>query len=202
VLWDVSTLGTVVPPPGLYGVVGTGVLWDVSTLCAVVCLDYEPGGSYPSHAVRPGPWVSRRSGGAGSASSSTLLSRKPLSELLALFTSATRSHCGGSASTHIIFMCSRCRFQVSLFEPSIKALTRSESAYMAHRRGSTCGGSASTLNVSVGPRERHVVGAALVVGVMLTWRRVKHVKCKTHICVANRDDPYTPNKAWLGGYTR
>jgi hypothetical protein len=36
VLWDVSTLWAVVPPPGLYGVVGTGVLWDVSTLCAVV----------------------------------------------------------------------------------------------------------------------------------------------------------------------
>jgi hypothetical protein len=36
VLWDVSTLCAVVPPPGLYGVVGTGVLWDVSTLCAVV----------------------------------------------------------------------------------------------------------------------------------------------------------------------
>jgi hypothetical protein len=35
-LWDVSTLWAVVPPPGLYGVVGTGVLWDVSTLCAVV----------------------------------------------------------------------------------------------------------------------------------------------------------------------
>jgi hypothetical protein len=24
-----------VPPPGLYGVAGTGLLWDVSTLCAV-----------------------------------------------------------------------------------------------------------------------------------------------------------------------
>jgi hypothetical protein len=36
VLWDVSTLCAVVPPPGLNGVVGTGVLWDVSTLCAVV----------------------------------------------------------------------------------------------------------------------------------------------------------------------
>ena len=35
-LWDVSTLCAVEPPPGLYGVVGTGVLWDVSTLCAVV----------------------------------------------------------------------------------------------------------------------------------------------------------------------
>jgi hypothetical protein len=35
VLWDVSTLCAVAPPPGLYGVVGTGVLWDVSTLCAV-----------------------------------------------------------------------------------------------------------------------------------------------------------------------
>jgi hypothetical protein len=35
-LWDVSTLCAVVPPPGLYGVVGTGLLWDVSTLCAVV----------------------------------------------------------------------------------------------------------------------------------------------------------------------
>jgi hypothetical protein len=35
-LWDVSTLCAVVPPPGLYGVVGTGWLWDVSTLCAVV----------------------------------------------------------------------------------------------------------------------------------------------------------------------
>jgi hypothetical protein len=33
VLWDVSTLCAVVPPPGLYGVVGTGLLWDVSTLC-------------------------------------------------------------------------------------------------------------------------------------------------------------------------
>jgi hypothetical protein len=29
----VSTLCAEVPPPGLYGVVGTGVLWDVSTLC-------------------------------------------------------------------------------------------------------------------------------------------------------------------------
>jgi hypothetical protein len=36
VLWGVSTLCAVVPPPGLYGVVGTGVLWAVSTLCAVV----------------------------------------------------------------------------------------------------------------------------------------------------------------------
>jgi hypothetical protein len=35
VLWDVSALCAVVPPPGLYGVVGTGVLWDVSTLCAL-----------------------------------------------------------------------------------------------------------------------------------------------------------------------
>ena len=35
-LWGVSTLCAVVPPPaGLYGVVGTGLLWDVSTLCAV-----------------------------------------------------------------------------------------------------------------------------------------------------------------------
>jgi hypothetical protein len=34
-LWDVSTLCAVVPPAGLYGVVGTGVLWAVSTLCAV-----------------------------------------------------------------------------------------------------------------------------------------------------------------------
>jgi hypothetical protein len=32
----VSTLCAVVPPPGPYGVVGTGVLWDVSTWCAVV----------------------------------------------------------------------------------------------------------------------------------------------------------------------
>jgi hypothetical protein len=30
---DVSTPCAVVPPPGLCGVVGTGVLWDVSTLC-------------------------------------------------------------------------------------------------------------------------------------------------------------------------
>jgi hypothetical protein len=29
--WHVS--GAIVPPPGLYGVVGTGLLWDVSTLC-------------------------------------------------------------------------------------------------------------------------------------------------------------------------
>jgi hypothetical protein len=35
VLGDVSTLCDVAPPPGLYGVVGTGVLWAVSTLCAV-----------------------------------------------------------------------------------------------------------------------------------------------------------------------
>jgi hypothetical protein len=35
-LWDVSTLCAVVPPAGLYGVMGTGVLWDVSTLCAKV----------------------------------------------------------------------------------------------------------------------------------------------------------------------
>jgi hypothetical protein len=35
-LWDVSTLCAGVPPPGLYGVVGTGLLWDVSTLCAGV----------------------------------------------------------------------------------------------------------------------------------------------------------------------
>jgi hypothetical protein len=35
-LWDISTLCAVVPPPGLYGVVGTGLLWDISTLCAVV----------------------------------------------------------------------------------------------------------------------------------------------------------------------
>ena len=34
-VWDVSTLCAVVPPPGLYGVVGTGVLWHVSTLCAL-----------------------------------------------------------------------------------------------------------------------------------------------------------------------
>jgi hypothetical protein len=34
-LWDVSTLCALAPPPGLYGVVGTGLLWDVSTLCAV-----------------------------------------------------------------------------------------------------------------------------------------------------------------------
>jgi hypothetical protein len=32
----VSTLRALVPPAGLYGVVGTGLLWDVSTLCAVV----------------------------------------------------------------------------------------------------------------------------------------------------------------------
>ena len=37
-LCDVSTLCAVVPPPGLYGVVGTGLLWDVSTLCAVALL--------------------------------------------------------------------------------------------------------------------------------------------------------------------
>jgi hypothetical protein len=37
-LWGVSTLCAVVPPPGLYGVVGTGLLWGVSTLCAVVGL--------------------------------------------------------------------------------------------------------------------------------------------------------------------
>jgi hypothetical protein len=36
VCWAVSTLCAVVPPPGLYGVVGTGLLCDVSTLCAVV----------------------------------------------------------------------------------------------------------------------------------------------------------------------
>jgi hypothetical protein len=36
VLWGVSPLCAVVPPPGLYGVVGTGVLWGVSTLCAAV----------------------------------------------------------------------------------------------------------------------------------------------------------------------
>jgi hypothetical protein len=42
VLWDVSALCAVVPPPGLYGVVGTGVLWDVSKLCAVV----PPAGLY------------------------------------------------------------------------------------------------------------------------------------------------------------
>jgi hypothetical protein len=35
-LWGVSTLCAVVPPPGLYGVVGTGVLWDVNTLCAAL----------------------------------------------------------------------------------------------------------------------------------------------------------------------
>jgi hypothetical protein len=35
VVWDVSTLCAVVPPAGLYGVVGTGLVWDVSTLCAV-----------------------------------------------------------------------------------------------------------------------------------------------------------------------
>jgi hypothetical protein len=35
-LWDVSTLCAVVPPPGLYGVVGTGLLRDVSTLRAAV----------------------------------------------------------------------------------------------------------------------------------------------------------------------
>jgi hypothetical protein len=41
VLWDVSTLCALVPPPKLYGVVGTGVLWDVSTLCAQdLLLDY------------------------------------------------------------------------------------------------------------------------------------------------------------------
>jgi hypothetical protein len=34
VLWDVSTPCAVVPPPGLYGMVGTGLLWGVSTLCA------------------------------------------------------------------------------------------------------------------------------------------------------------------------
>jgi hypothetical protein len=34
-LGDVSTLCAVLPPPGLYGVVGTGLLWDVSTRCAV-----------------------------------------------------------------------------------------------------------------------------------------------------------------------
>jgi hypothetical protein len=45
VLWDVSTLCGVEPPPGLHGVVGTGLLWDVSTLCAVV----PPPGLY-------GPW--------------------------------------------------------------------------------------------------------------------------------------------------
>ena len=33
-LWDVRTLCAAEPPPGLYGVVGTGLLWDVSTLCA------------------------------------------------------------------------------------------------------------------------------------------------------------------------
>jgi hypothetical protein len=36
VLWDVSRLCAVVPPPGRYGVVGTGLLWDVSTLCVGV----------------------------------------------------------------------------------------------------------------------------------------------------------------------
>jgi hypothetical protein len=36
VLSGVSTLCAVVPPAGLYGVVGTGALCDVSTLCAVV----------------------------------------------------------------------------------------------------------------------------------------------------------------------
>jgi hypothetical protein len=36
VLWDVSTLCAVGPPAGLYGVVGTGLLWDISTLCAVI----------------------------------------------------------------------------------------------------------------------------------------------------------------------
>jgi hypothetical protein len=35
-LCDVSTRCAVVPPPGLYGVVGTGLLCDVSTRCAVV----------------------------------------------------------------------------------------------------------------------------------------------------------------------
>ena len=35
VLWDVSVLYAVAPPPGLYGVVGTGLLWDVSTLCVL-----------------------------------------------------------------------------------------------------------------------------------------------------------------------
>jgi hypothetical protein len=41
-LWDVSTLCAVVPPAGLYGMVGTGLLCDVSTLCAVV----PPAGLY------------------------------------------------------------------------------------------------------------------------------------------------------------
>jgi hypothetical protein len=45
-LWDVSTLCAVVPPPGRYGVVGTGVLWGVSTLCVVV----PPAGRYGSWA--------------------------------------------------------------------------------------------------------------------------------------------------------
>jgi hypothetical protein len=36
VLCDVSTMCAVVPPPELYGVVGTGLLCDVSTLCALV----------------------------------------------------------------------------------------------------------------------------------------------------------------------
>jgi hypothetical protein len=42
VLWGISTRCAVVPPAGLYGVVGTGLLWDVSTLCAVV----PPAGLY------------------------------------------------------------------------------------------------------------------------------------------------------------
>jgi hypothetical protein len=34
--YTVRTLSAVVPPAGLYGVVGTGLSWDVSTLCAVI----------------------------------------------------------------------------------------------------------------------------------------------------------------------
>jgi hypothetical protein len=41
-MWDVSTLCAVVPPAGLNGVVGTGLLWDVSTLCALA----PPAGLY------------------------------------------------------------------------------------------------------------------------------------------------------------
>jgi hypothetical protein len=45
--WQVRA---VAPPPGLYGVVGTGVLWDVSTLCPLhLLLDYM--GMQPRPAV-------------------------------------------------------------------------------------------------------------------------------------------------------